>query len=526
MSFFSRLFAYDTADTPPAPPVNTTSTNTSKAASFPGSIKSPNNPSTLEASNDSLLARAQKRTTNSSSGTNSKSFPGTVVTVKKNTKKKAKPQQNNISVPPPQPNLTKSSSLPSNPNPSSVSNFASSLNIDDDSNSDSANSVSSQPNPPKSSQPVSNTLSSGNIQDSINDNILAKFKACLYGAEEASASTGTIDLKTLRSLSWNGIPPAVRSHAWQVLIGYLPSNRSRQNTTRNRKRGEYQKERSAVNADSNNVGDGDNASTSGVGHRESPEELASRRQIIVDLPRTAPDVPLFSNPVVRKSLERILYVWACRHPGIGYVQGMSDLVCPIYAVILGGYYGGKIEEVLKMDAGGVAVEIREEVEADVYHCFTAVLRGILDHYTVDQPGIQRMVWKMSELVRRVDEQLWDHLKAEGVEFLTFGFKWMNCLLMREMTIKCIIRIWDTYLSEGDGSGTQLGFEQFHIYFCAAFLCKFSEDIKGKPFDEIFGFLQDLPTNNWGDEEIGLLLSQAFVLNSLFADSDAHLNMDI
>jgi len=111
-----------------------------------------------------------------------------------------------------------------------------------------------------------------------------------------------------------------------------------------------------------------------------------------------------------------------------------------------------------------------------------------------------------------------------VEFLTFGMSWMNCLLMREISIKCVIRMWDTYLSEGDGSGTQVGFELFHVYFCTAFLCKFSEEVRGMEFGEIMGFLQDLPTNGWGDEEVGMLLSQAFVLSSLFADSDAHLNM--
>jgi hypothetical protein len=38
-----------------------------------------------------------------------------------------------------------------------------------------------------------------------------------------------------------------------------------------------------------------------------------------------------------------------------------------------------------------------------------------------------------------------HLDREGVEFMQFAFRWMNCLLMREISVKNTIRMWDTYL---------------------------------------------------------------------------------
>lgn len=40
-----------------------------------------------------------------------------------------------------------------------------------------------------------------------------------------------------------------------------------------------------------------------------------------------------------QSLERILYVWAIRHPASGYVQGINDLVTPFYQVFLSSYIG-------------------------------------------------------------------------------------------------------------------------------------------------------------------------------------------
>ena len=38
-----------------------------------------------------------------------------------------------------------------------------------------------------------------------------------------------------------------------------------------------------------------------------------------------------------------------------------------------------------------------------------------------------------------------HLDAENVEFMQFAFRWMNCLLMREISVQNTIRMWDTYL---------------------------------------------------------------------------------
>ena len=55
----------------------------------------------------------------------------------------------------------------------------------------------------------------------------------------------------------------------------------------------------------------------------SPSHLltsAQKRQIIVDLPRTNPNIELFQDERVQLSLHRLLYIWAIRHPGTGYVQ--------------------------------------------------------------------------------------------------------------------------------------------------------------------------------------------------------------
>ena len=48
-------------------------------------------------------------------------------------------------------------------------------------------------------------------------------------------------------------------------------------------------------------------------------------------------------------------------------------------------------------------EIRDEVEADSYWCLTKLLDGIQDNYTAAQPGIQKRIMEMKDLMTRVDK---------------------------------------------------------------------------------------------------------------------------
>ena len=51
------------------------------------------------------------------------------------------------------------------------------------------------------------------------------------------------------------------------------------------------------------------------------------------------ELPLKEHKLILQALERILYVWAIRHPASGYVQGINDLVCPFFQVFLSAYIG-------------------------------------------------------------------------------------------------------------------------------------------------------------------------------------------
>lgn len=246
----------------------------------------------------------------------------------------------------------------------------------------------------------------------------------------------SIPLTELRDASWNGIPEEVRAMSWQLLLGYLPTSSERRVGTLERKRKEYL---DGVRQAFEKGG----TSSAPTGKARGLDE-AIWHQISIDVPRTNPHLELYSYEATQRSLERILYVWAIRHPASGYVQGINDLVTPFWQVFLATYIADSDVE-SGMDPGQLPKPVLDAVEADSFWCLTKLLDGIQDNYIFAQPGIQRQVASLRDLTARIDEPLAKHLQAEGVEFIQFSFRWMNCLLMREISVQNTIRMWDTYL---------------------------------------------------------------------------------
>lgn len=319
-------------------------------------------------------------------------------------------------------------------------------------------------------------------QAAIPEHRVRKFKKLLEGA--------VVDLDALRELSWNGVPLPLRPEVWRLLAGYLSPARSRQSATLARRRREY--------ADMV-------PEYYDVPHEErSEDELAAYRQVAVDVPRTAPAVPFFHEPIIQESLHRLLYIWGIRHPASGYVQGMNDLVTPFLAVFLSEHLPGPMES---WSADQLNEAMMLEVEADCYWCLCKLVEAIQDHYTYAQPGIQRAVFRLQRLVRCEDEVVANHLESESVDFIQFALRWVNCLLVRELPFALAIRLWDTYLAEGSH------FSEFLIYLSAAFLLSWKQRIVESEFQELILFLQKLPTAEWTEAQLEPVLARAHVLRT-------------
>eukprot|EP01119_Soliformovum_irregulare_P004473 TRINITY_DN1548_c0_g1_i2.p1 TRINITY_DN1548_c0_g1~~TRINITY_DN1548_c0_g1_i2.p1 ORF type:complete len:619 (-),score=107.50 TRINITY_DN1548_c0_g1_i2:889-2745(-) len=206
-----------------------------------------------------------------------------------------------------------------------------------------------------------------------------------------------VDLSALRKLSWKGIPPSVRSITWKLLMGYLPVNKDRRQAAMERKQKEYIE------------------CIPKYFEVDESERTVDYKQIQMDVPRTNPHVLLFQNGVVQQCLARILYIWAVRHPASGYVQGINDLATPFFVVFLSAHLQMEMDEVCALpDLDEIATSDLRLIEADTYWCLTKLLDGIQDNYTFSQPGIQRMIHKLSELVHRIEVPLYEHLRQQQV----------------------------------------------------------------------------------------------------------------
>ena len=148
----------------------------------------------------------------------------------------------------------------------------------------------------------------------------------------------------------------------------------------------------------------------------------------------------------------------------------------------------------------------EMIESDTYWCLTLLLSPLQTHYTANQPGLQLLTHTLTTITSRTSAPLHSHLEANGVNVMQFSFRWFNCLMVREFTALTVCRLWDTCLSE-DG-----GFQSFLAYVCSSLLAHFGKEIVGMDdVGDLFGFLQELPTKGWGEEEVAVLVGQAFIL---------------
>ena len=301
----------------------------------------------------------------------------------------------------------------------------------------------------------------------------------------------TMDMTVLQELSWQGIPPARRANIWRLLLGYVPMDLNHRKRMQKWKQEKYW-----------------NLADQYYGTRYSQVHQRMYQQIQLDIPRTEPKI-LSRQPMIQEMLKRILYLWSFHHPVPGYVQGMNDCVILFLVVFMQELFG-EDSNVEDYCIHTLPEDDRKNIEADTFWCLTKLLSGILDYYIPDQPGIQDRVHRLEVLIQRVDIELHQHFRKTQIEYIHFAFRWMNNLLVRELPLKCSIRLWDTYLSLINT------FADFHVYTCAAFLLQWREPLlQLGDFGSIMMLILNPPTQSWSDRNITEMLDKAYQLQSQF-----------
>ncbi|XP_041370613.1 TBC1 domain family member 13-like [Gigantopelta aegis] len=134
-------------------------------------------------------------------------------------------------------------------------------------------------------------------------------------------------------------------------------------------------------------------------------------------------------------VERILFIYAKLNPGLKYVQGMNEILGPIYYTFA-------------VDPDSTC---REFAEADSFFCFTNLMAEIRDNFikTLDESQFG-IGYIMNELYRELQERdpaLWHLLKEQDLKPQYYAFRWLTLLLSQEFPLPDVLRIWDSLFSD-------------------------------------------------------------------------------
>ncbi|XP_048429222.1 TBC1 domain family member 13-like isoform X2 [Pyrus x bretschneideri] len=280
----------------------------------------------------------------------------------------------------------------------------------------------------------------------------------------AELSRKVINLRELRRISSQGIPDGagIRSTVWKLLLGYLPPDRGLWLSELAKKRSQYKhfKVELLMNPDTEII-----------------------EQIDRDVKRTHPDMHFFSGDSQdaksnQDALKTILVIFAKLNPGIRYVQGMNEILAPLFYV-------------LKNDPNE---EDAASAEADTFFCFVELLSGFRDHFCqqLDNSvvGIRSTITRLSQLLKEHDEELWRHLEiTTKVNPQFYAFRWITLLLTQEFNFADSLHIWDTLLSDPEGPQETL------LRVCCAMLILIRRRLLAGDFTSNLKLLQNYPPTN-------------------------------
>ncbi|XP_025025726.1 TBC1 domain family member 13 isoform X3 [Python bivittatus] len=175
-------------------------------------------------------------------------------------------------------------------------------------------------------------------------------------------------------------------------------------------------------------------------------------------------------------VERILFIYAKLNPGIAYVQGMNEIVGPLYYTF----------------ATDPNSEWKEHAEADTFFCFTNLMSEIRDNFikSLDdsQCGITYKMEKVYITLKEKDTELYMKLQEQNIKPQFFAFRWLTLLLSQEFLLPDVIRIWDSLFADNSRF-------DFLLLVCCAMLTLIRDQLLEGDFTLNMRLLQDYPISD-------------------------------
>lgn len=369
----------------------------------------------------------------------------------------------------------------------------------------------SVPPPPMREQAVDSYAGrGGEIREE--DGAGAALRAHLLADFKAALSKKVVNMGELRRLACLGVPDGggtdVRPLVWKLLLGYLPTERSLWPYELEKKRSQYSAykdefllnpseklrriEESKLSRKKELTGERNGLlPRSEVTNEEHPlsfgksslwnqyfQESEILEQIDRDVKRTHPDKSFFSAKSNQESLRRILIIFSRLYPSVRYVQGLNEVLAPLFYV-------------LKND---LDTSNSTSAEADTFFCFVELISGFKNNYCKhldnSRVGIRSILSKLSQLLKKHDEELWRHMEViTKVYPQYYAFRWITLLLTMEFSFNVCIHIWDAMLGDPEGPPDTL------LRICCAMLILVRKRLLVGDFTANIQLLQHYPQTN-------------------------------
>ncbi len=176
-------------------------------------------------------------------------------------------------------------------------------------------------------------------------------------------------------------------------------------------------------------------------------------------------------------IERILYIYSKLNKDVNYVQGMNELIAPIYFSFF--IDNNELEE-KKVDI--------ENIEADSFWCFSNLIGEIKNIFIKEKDnevdGIFYIINKFEKLIESYDIELYNLFKNNNISFIHISFRWFSLFFSQDFLLPDTLRLWDIFFCEENKL-------YFVYYFSLGLLIYKKNKIINKDFFGIVKELQNL-----------------------------------
>ncbi|SBS98088.1 TBC domain protein, putative [Plasmodium ovale curtisi] len=169
---------------------------------------------------------------------------------------------------------------------------------------------------------------------------------------------------------------------------------------------------------------------------------------------------------------RILFIYAKIHPYVKYVQGMNEILAPLYFIIFN-------DPLCNCSIQG---------EADTFFCFIELMQRQKDVFCEGldntDDGINGKLKKFSLLLKIKEYEIWKKLYILKIETQYYALKWILLLLTQEFDMADSIILYDHFIINDN--------EDFILYICLVICMKLKTSLLCGNFTVNLKLLQNIP----------------------------------